>query len=338
MRAAVRIAGAVRRHDHLDDAVLAKYPALASFAARVGGTPLIEVPTERGSARIFAKCEGDNPSGSVKDRVAFAMIYQLFAQRTRTGDLQVLEYSGGSLAFALAFLCRELAVPLSLVLSSATPERVRGELVAMGASLEFVDRELGFFAVIERARMRARREPHIAFLSQHTNRANLWIHGTTTAWEIARQLPAAADAWVASIGTGGTLRGVAEELVKDAPDLQVFAVSPAELAYGSSAPPNGATKIAGSGGLGLGRKQPFIEPWEKRLAGHFAVSYPAALRELRELSARTGLRIGTSAAANLMAARRVAERLGPGRTVVTVFPSYATPEEWSATDGGLRAI
>ncbi len=341
MKPAFRIAPAPRRVDHLDANVLERCPALGAYAARVGGTPLIEVPTTRGSARIFAKCEGDNPSGSTKDRVAFAMLYRMFVERKNTTDLRVFEYSAGGLAYGLAYLCRELGIPLRLVLSSASSERTRADLESMGASLDIVDRALGFYAVIEHAHTVARSHPRLVFLSQHTNPANLWIHRTTTGWEIAHQLPAGivADAWVASIGTGGTLRGVAEVLAAHNPELQVFAVSPDELPYGSTAAPNGLPKFAGSGGFGLGRKQPFVEPWERALDGHFTVAYVDSLREVRDFAQRTGMRLGTSAAANLMAARTVAERLGPARTVVTIFPSYATPDEWSiACGGGLRAV
>jgi len=321
--------------------VLARWPALGAYAERLGGTPLIEVPSSRGAARIFAKCEGDNPSGSVKDRVAFAMLYRMFLERKNTSNLRVVEYSDGSLAYALAFLCRELGIPLRLVLSSTSTERTRADLEAMGASLDIVDRALGFFAVIEHAHAVAASHPRLVFLSQHTNPANLWVHQVTTGWEIAHQLPAGIvpDAWVASIGTGGTLRGVADVLTQLSPELQIYAVSPDELPYGSGAAPNGLPKFAGSGGFGFGRKQPLIEPWERRLDGHFTVAYVDSLREIRDFAARTGLRLGTSAAANLMAARTVAERLGPAKTVVTVFPSYATADEWAiACGGGLRAV
>jgi cysteine synthase A len=135
---------------------------------------------------------------------------------------------------------------------------------------------------------------------------------------------------VASIGTGGTLIGVYEALSRVHPAVELHAVSPAELPYGSQEPPNGRRKFAGSGGLGCGRKQPFVEAREDRLAGHATFSLNETIREIWRFHEATGLRIGTSSAANLLVARAVARRLGPGSTVVTVFPSAASDEDWSA--------
>jgi hypothetical protein len=102
----------------------------------------------------------------------------------------------------------------------------------------------------------------------------------------------------------------------------------AEAPFGMLEPPSGKNTLAGSGGHGPGRKQPFVEANEAIIAGHFTCSYPSALREVCNFARLTGISIGTSAAANWLAAKHVALRLGPGATVVTVFPSLITSEEW----------
>ena len=187
--------------------------------------------------------------------------------------------------------------------------------------------ELGFWGVMETARQRAAANPDCSFLNQHHNQANLRMHRITTGAEIAAQLPGGARdgpcAWIASIGTGGTLMGVQAALRAESQHLQVFATSPRELPYASALAPNGHPKFLGSGGLGCGRKQPFVESDEHRLSGHFQIGYPQALLAMRALHQNTGYRVGSSGAANWLAAREMARRLGPNGTVVTILPSAA---------------
>lgn len=319
--------------DALDSTVLRSFPALEAFAQKLGGTSLIEVPIRRGSARILAKCEFENPSGSVKDRVAFAMIYRFLSSALdeEASRAHLLEYTGGTMGVSLAVLARSLGLPLTLTLSESAPSSIQQRLRDEGAELVLVDRELGFYGVMEQAKELSRRHPDWTFLYQHVNPANPWIHRVTTGAEIIAQTAGESDlqAWVASIGTGGSLIGVGDALRSRFPDLRLYATTPEELPYGSPLPPNGLPKFAGSGGLGHGLKQSFVEPEENHIARHFTFSYEETLAEMREFHHETGLRVGSSAAANLLAAREVASELGTGAVVATVFPSLASPEEWS---------
>ena len=153
------MSASMRFMDHLDARVLGRHRGLGEFAARVGGTPLIALPAEPGSARIFAKCEWENPSGTVKDRVAFAMVYA-FLRDLGEGDsarAHLLEYTGGSLGLSLSKLCRRLGIPLTLVAGSFLPAAAAAELGADGTELDLVDKEKGFYAVkIGRASCRER--------------------------------------------------------------------------------------------------------------------------------------------------------------------------------------
>jgi cysteine synthase A len=313
----------IRFTDHLNSKVLLQYPELRSLADSVGGTELYEVPRRKGEARILAKLESQNPYGSVKDRVAFAMLYQRFLNSEERG-LGVLEYTGGSLGVSLAQMCRMLDLPLKLVIGTVPEALAKCELSGL-CQLERVDPELGFWFVIQRALQLADGLPNYRLLYQHQNTANPWIHQTTTAREILAQslhlgVPSL-DAWVASIGTGGTLMGVYEGLSHTYPQIKLIAVSPDELPYGSMKKPNGIPKFAGSGGLGCGRKQPFVEPHDHRFHQHAQVTLADALKESEEFYSETGVKIGSSSGANLKVARKIAATLSQGKTVITIFPS-----------------
>lgn len=318
-------------HDvpRLDPQVLRTYPALATEAARIGGSDCIEIANGAAQGRIFAKCEWNNPGGSIKDRTALALLWSALAAGLDPQRDTVLEYSGGQLGIALSRLASSIGLRTVLVLSSATPPSMIDTMSAQGAQIDLVPREAGFWGVMERARALSEENPQWWFLNQHRNRANLEMHYTTTAVEFVRQLPVdRVDAWVAPIGTGGTLMGVMRRLREHFPQLCAYGVTPEEMPYATAQPPNTEPKFAGSGGLGCGRKQPFVAEMENDLNGHFHVSYPDALRTMRAYHRETGVRLGSSAAACLLVARRLASGLGPDGVVATIFPSAGAPEEW----------
>jgi cysteine synthase A len=331
MRGMLRRAAHQSSHfDPLDPAVLRAYPALGRFRASLGSR-LLEVPREANAGRVFAKCEFDNPTGTVKDRVACAMLWSLLLQTGTVQGLHVLEYSGGTLSVPLARLCRQLEIRATLVLGSGCDRSLLEQLQACGAEVELVEKEKGFYAVMERAMALSREHPDWKFLYQHENPANLAMHEGTTGAEILAQLPPGrVDAWVSSIGTGGTLVGVYRALSRVHPGIGLYATCPEELPYGSEAPPNGRPKFAGSGGLGHGMRQPFVKPYEQLIRRHFNYAYPQTLRLMRGFHAQAGMWIGSSSAANLHAARTLARELGPDSVVVTVFPSAGTQEERQA--------
>lgn len=312
-----------------DPCVLARFPALASFARGLGRTPLVQVPGPPSGAAIFAKFEWHNPTGSIKDRTAYAMVYTLLASRDDVAvrRLKLLEYSGGNLAASLGKICHGLKLPLRLVLGLASPPSLLSRLAEWGAEVRLVNMCDGFHTLIDEA-VALSTDPAWTFLHQHTNETNLQMHEACTGAEILDQLPRRSiEAWVASIGTGGTLLGVLRALRNRFPHVLAHAVTPAELPYGTAAPPSSLPKIAGSGGFGLGRKQPFVARQEDDVHRHHYISYPDALAAMREFREQTALYIGSSAAANWLVARNVAAGLSAEATVVTVFPCSGTPEE-----------
>ncbi len=311
-------------------ALHAAYPALADFRSRLGQTDLIEVPGLPGSARILAKCEWQNPAGSIKDRVAYALVCDAL---TRHGarplsELKILEYSGGNLAGALSYLCAALGISMRFVLSSAAPASLLSMLDKRGARVDLVDKERGFIAVVQTALRIAEAEPDWTLLYQHRNPINVAFHRDTTGAEILEQLGAQVpSAWIASIGTGGSLIGVSRVLHAAFPSIRTIGVTPAELPYASELPPNGLPKYGGSGGMGAGVRQPFVR-MDDDIVDHRTMSFPDSIKGMAEFYALTGIRIGSSSAANWLVARQIASELPADATVVTVFPCAGTPEEW----------
>lgn len=318
----------------------AERQGLAQFANKLGDTPLMEVPSAPGAAKILAKCEWHNPTGSVKDRTAYALMIEALrdAEQRDQNHLHILEYSGGNLGLSLATICHLLQIELTLVLSDGANKSLLTRLHELGAEVVLVDKQKGFWGVMEKAFELAAANPSYTFLYQHQNEANVQIHKNMTGREILQQVPDKIDAWVASIGTGGTLIGVYEALSTRDPDVQLHAVSPAELPYGSPQPPNGLRKYAGSGGLGCGRKQIFVERREENVTQYWTVSFAETLVEMKRFYEETGVKIGTSAAANLRVARSVAQQLGEDKLVVTIFPDAGSPEEWEEAYGRSKDV
>ncbi len=299
------------------------------FESKLGNTSLIEIPNGISNGRIFAKCEWENPTGSIKDRVAYHLVSELLKEKGHDEEIKILEYTGGSLGVSLALIAKLLDLRLRLVLSESTASSTTRRIRELGAQLHFVEKEKGFLGVINTAIGISKEDPSWSFLYQHENKENLMCHFNTTGTEILSQVPAKIDSWVASIGTGGTLMGVYNRLIEKFPNIELYATNPDELAYGDNAAPNSKKKFSGSGGLGYGKKQLFVMENESKVKQHFRVSYEQCLSSMQEFYQRESLKIGSSAAANLYAARKIAKNKGNQHCTVTIFPSLATSEEWN---------
>ncbi|MGH1285921.1 pyridoxal-phosphate dependent enzyme [Bacillus toyonensis] len=299
------------------------------FSKNVGNTPLIKLECEETkNLSIYAKCEWHNPTGSIKDRAALGMINKYLQEANK--KQHILEYSGGSLARSIGHLCYYLGIECTLVLSSATGQSLLNELEYYGANVILVDKCKGFYAVIEKAIEISKQKQELYFLFQHYNNANLLSHIEGTGREIIAQMNGKSiHAWIASAGTGGTLIGVYKAVKKYTKNVELHLVMPAELPYGSEQPPNALKKYAGSGGFGLGRKQHFIEKEDDLIEKQWTYSYEDTLYEMARFYKDTGMKIGTSAAANLLAAKQLGKEKGANFNVVTVFPDAGSIEEWS---------
>src|SRR5215470_4953263 len=214
----------------------------ASILQRVGGTPLLELKriVPAGCARILVKVESANPTGSMKDRMALAMI----DAGERTGRLKpggrVVEYTGGSTGVSLALVCAARGYSLSIVTSDAFSSEKRNHMAALGAQLTIVPSAGGGMdAALTRAMIEAARqirERTGAFWTDQLNNTDQLSAYHAMAREIWEQTGGRIDAFVQSTGTAACVRGVAEELRHRKPDIRIVAVEPAESAVLSGGP------------------------------------------------------------------------------------------------------
>jgi [CysO sulfur-carrier protein]-thiocarboxylate-dependent cysteine synthase len=262
----------------------------------VGNTPLVELPrmAPHADVRIFAKLEEQNPTGSIKDRVALSMV----EAAEETGELEpgqrILEPTSGNTGIALAMIGKVKGYPVSVVMpESATPERV--ELLRMyGADIIFSPGELGSNGAVAMARRIAERDPSIFMPFQYANEANPAAHYCGTALEILEQVPdGQVDAFVAGLGTGGTLMGCGRRLREANPDVQVVAAEPLQ-----------GDPVMGLRSLEDGYTPPILDIAE--LDRKVLVSNGEAVLTLRKLLELEGVFAGVSAGAALAVARKVA--------------------------------
>ena len=299
-----------------------RFPELNEYARHVGRTTVLEL--QFGTLTVFAKLEWENPGGTVKDRAVLGMLHALLERKHK--PLHVLEYTGGSLGLTLAKVCRRLELPLTLVLSEATPKSVISELQALGCEFILIPRDLGFWGVMEKALEIHVEQPEKSFLFQHENEANFKMHREFTGPEFLVQLNGhAIGAWVAAVGTGGTYAGVLQTLRSVYPNIEGYAVTPAEMPFGTEAGPNGLSKFVGAGGLGYGKKQKFVLREDPR-AKHLHFRYEECRQIMLEMYLQTGIEIGSSAAANLLGCLKAHAQAGHNQ-IATVFPSRPSREE-----------
>jgi len=293
----------------------------------IGGTSLVPLRhlVPQSSARILVKLEYENPTGSMKDRMALAMVAAAEADGRLSPGGSVVEYTGGSTGVSLAFVCAAKRIPLRIVTSDAFSREKRDHMQALGARLTLVPSPTGgttralTLAMIETARGLAA-EPGCYWTDQLNNADQLRGYDRMGE-EILEQAGGRVDAFVQSVGTAGSLRGNAARLRAHDPAVRIVAVEPAESAVLSGGP-SGSHKIEGTG---IG----FVAPlWIDGLADEIrTVSTAEAMETARLLAREEGLFAGTSTGANVAAALRVAAELGVGGTVVTV-----------AVDSGMKYL
>ncbi len=303
-------------------------PKVDNVLELIGGTPLVRLralPGE-GAARVYAKCEQMNPGGSVKDRIALAMIEDAErAGRITPGESVIVEPTSGNTGIGLALVCAVKGYRLILTMPESMSLERRSLLKAYGAELILTRAEDTMEGAVARAEQLCRKHSNYFMPQQFKNAANPAVHRRTTALEILQQLEGTRiDAFVAGVGTGGTVTGVGEVLKERMPGVRVYAVEPATSAVLAGAPA-GPHKIQG---IGAG----FVPEVLHRTVIDEIV--PVVDRDAYEtkvaLAKREGLLVGISAGAAVYVACLVARALGEGRTVVTVLPD--TGERYFSLD------
>jgi cysteine synthase len=285
----------------------------------IGNTSLVRLRrvVPPGGADTFVKLEWENPTGSMKDRMALAVITRAEEDgRLRPGDT-VVEYTGGSTGASLALVCAAKGYRLQIVTSDAFSQEKRDHMAALGAELTLVRSEGGLTTrkliadMIEAARTLSR-EPHTYWIDQLNNQDSIAGY-YTLGEEIWAQTKGEIDAFVHSAGAAASSRGVATVLKRYKPDIQIVVVEPAESSVLSGGQA-GAHRIEG---IGIGRTPPL---WEPTVVDEvLPVTTSEAADMARRLAREEGLFAGTSSGANVVAALKVAERLGPGARVVTLM-------------------
>lgn len=291
----------------------------ASILDRIGSTPLVALRriAAPNGARILVKLESENPTGSMKDRMALAMIAAAEADGRLAADGTVVEYTGGSTGVSLALVCAVKGHPLRIVTSDAFAREKLAHMEALGARLEIVPSEGGRMTEKLTKDMIAAADAIAAetggfWTDQMNNRDQLPAYHRMAA-EIWDDTGGIVDAFVQSVGTAASLRGVSEELSRRDGRIRIVAVEPAESAVLSGGP-TGAHRIDG---IGAGYVVPL---WHDGIADEIArVTTEEAAAMAGRLAREEGLFGGTSTGANVAAALRLAERMPAGATVVTVL-------------------
>ena len=285
----------------------------------IGNTSMVRLArvVPPGCASIFVKLEWENPTGSMKDRMAQAVISRAEASgRLKPGDT-VVEYTGGSTGTSLALVCAARGYRIHIVSSDAFSQEKRDHMAALGAQLTLVPSEGGLTTrklildMIETARQLSE-EPHTCWTDQLNNQDSIAGY-YPLGEEIWQQTGGKIDAFVHCVGTAASLRGVATVLKRHTSDIRIVAVEPAESAVlsGGEAGPH---KIEG---VGIGYTPPLWEP--AQVDDILPVRTNDAKAMARRLAREEALFAGTSSGANVLAAVEVGLELGPQATVVTLL-------------------
>jgi len=283
----------------------------------IGRTPVVQLSklADDGAAEIWCKCEQYNPGGSVKDRIALAMIEAAEAAGTITpGKTTIVEPTSGNTGIGLALVCAAKGYRLILTMPESMSLERRALLSSYGAELVLTPEERVMEGAVDRAAELCAERPDHYMPDQFRNPANPDAHRRTTAVELLEQLgDAPIDAFVSAIGTGGTVTGVGGVLRERFPGVRVVGVEPARSAVLSGKPP-GPHKIQG---IGAGFVPAILD--RGVLTDLRTVDDRDAWTTARALAREEGFLVGISSGANVFVARQVARELGPGKRVVTIL-------------------
>jgi [CysO sulfur-carrier protein]-thiocarboxylate-dependent cysteine synthase len=294
----------------------------------IGNTPLVGLPrlSPKPGIRLWAKLEGQNPTGSVKDRVAKAMVEDAEKSGVLGPGATLLEPSSGNTGIALAVVARVRGYRLVVVLPENTSLERRQLLELYGAQIVLSPADQGSNGAIERAKALAAEHPDWVMLYQYGNPANVLAHYETTGPEIWRDLPEVTH-FVAGLGTSGTLMGVGRYLKEQNPAIKVIAAEPeyGDLVYGLR-------------NLDEGFVPPIFDP--DLLDGRIKAGAAVSLGRTRQLAAVEGLFAGISGGATLHVALRLAERLERAEIVLLVADGgwkYLSTGAYAADEAAAEA-
>ncbi|MGC9468860.1 MAG: cysteine synthase A [Anaerolineae bacterium] len=290
----------------------------------IGRTPVVRLSrvVSPGMATVWAKLERQNPGGCVKERIALSMVEAAERDGTLKPDSLIVEPTSGNTGIGLAMVAAFKGYRLILVMPDSLSVERRKLFRAYGADLVLTPGEEGIRASIAKAEEIVRQNPGAFMPNQFENPANPAVHYQTTGAEILAQVPEL-DAFVAGVGTGGTVSGVGRRLKEEAPHVRVIAVEPAGSPVLSGGEP-GEHKIQG---IGAGFKPPVMDL--SVVDEIIRVESEEAWEMTRRLARQEGLLVGMSSGGATVAALEVAKRLGADKQVVVVLPD--TGERYLST-------
>jgi len=294
-------------HAHAHEALSPHGGRYDSILDAIGHTPLVEIPrmSPNPAVRIFAKLEMMNPTGSVKDRVARALIADLEASGRLRPDSIILEPTSGNTGIALAMIGRRKGYRVALVMPANVTQERRQLAALFGAEVIDSPGQLGSNGAIALAKHLVAKDPRFVMPYQYGNPANPLAHETTTGPEILADCPEI-DTFVAGLGTGGTLMGVARFFRGAKPGVRIVAAEPLP-----------GENVQGLRSLDDGFVPEILDP--DLLDAKYLVSNRDAIAALRDLVDREGIFAGPSCGAVLVAAAREARKMGSG-TIVALLP------------------
>ena len=281
----------------------------------IGRTPLVRLNrlSKPGAASIYVKVESFNPGGSVKDRACLNMINEAERQGRLKPGGTIVESTSGNTGIGLALVAAVRGYKLILVMPESMSMERASLLSSYGAQLVLTAAWEGMKGSIKEAESIVAQNPAYFMPDQFSNQANPAIHRTTTGPEILEALDGQVDAFVAAVGTGGTITGCGETIKARNPKALVVAVEPAGSPVLSGGEP-GPHKIQG---IGAGFIPKVLN--RKILDRVITVTDDEAYQTTKLLAKKEGLLVGISSGANVFAAQKVAEEIGPGQNVVTVL-------------------
>ena len=285
------------------------------ITALIGKTPLVRLNrlSKEGSATIYGKVEFFNPGGSVKDRICLNMINEAERQGKLKPGGTIVEPTSGNTGIGLALVAAVRGYKLILVMPESMSMERASLLSSYGAQLVLTPAREGMKGPIKEAESILAQNPSYFMPDQFSNPANPAMHKMTTAVEIWDALEGKIDAFVAAVGTGGTITGCGEFLKEKNPQVNVIAVEPATSPVLSGGDP-GPHKIQG---IGAGFVPKVLN--RKILDRVVTVTDDEAYQTAKQLSKKEGLLVGISAGANVFAAQKIADELGSGKNIVTIL-------------------
>jgi cysteine synthase len=296
-----------------------------SILETIGRTPHVRVNRLFGDREVWMKVERANPGGSIKDRIALAMIEDAERRGLLTKETVIVEPTSGNTGIGLAMVAAVKGYRVIVVMPDSMSIERRRLMVAYGAQLELTPREKGTNGAIERAKELVASTPHAWMPQQFENEANIAIHRTVTAQEILQDFPEGLDMMITGVGTGGHITGCAEVLKKAWPSLKVFAVEPAlsPVISGGQPAPHPIQGI----GAGFIPKNLHTEI----LDGVIQITKEEAFAYAQRCAREEGILVGISSGASLAAVSKKIPELRPKGRILTFC--YDTGERYLSVEG-----